>query len=103
MLLQIFKKIFLNISCCFQGWRITYYGAGVIALIIAILTGLTLVEPERKSIGEDAAAQASGEAKKVSIWKIILEPRVVFLCLAASIRHCGKSCEGFYAKMCFEK
>lgn len=72
-----------------MGWRITYYGAGVIALIIAIITGLTLREPERQAIGEDATGK-NGEKKKVSIWAVILEPRIVMLCLAASIRHCGE-------------
>ncbi|KAI4454985.1 spinster [Holotrichia oblita] len=84
------------------GWRITYYGSGVIAIIIAILTGLTLVEPERKSIGEDAAAQASGDAKKISIWTIILEPRVVLLCIAASIRHCGGMCFAYNCDLYYE-
>lgn len=69
-----------------QGWRICYYGAGVIGLIVAVLTGLTLTEPARKTIGEESA----NDGKQVSIWKAILQPRIVLLCLAASIRHCGK-------------
>ncbi|KRT85381.1 membrane transporter [Oryctes borbonicus] len=84
------------------GWRITYYGSGVIALIIAILTGLTLKEPGRKSIGEDAAAQASGDAQKVTIWKVIMEPRVVLLCIAASIRHCGGMCFAYNCDLYYE-
>ncbi|XP_014480060.1 PREDICTED: D-xylose-proton symporter [Dinoponera quadriceps] len=70
------------------GWRACYYGAGVISLIIAILTGLTLTEPARKTIGEETA----NDGKQVSIWKVILQPRIILLCLAASIRHCGGMC-----------
>lgn len=69
-----------------QGWRVCYYGAGIIGIIIAVLTGLTLTEPERKAIGEETA----NDGKQVSIWKVILQPRIILLCLAASIRHCGK-------------
>jgi MFS family permease len=67
------------------GWRICYYGTGVLALIVAVLTGTTLKEPERTKIGEDNA----GPAKKVSLAKVLLQPRVVMLMLAASIRHSG--------------
>lgn len=51
------------------------------------MTGLTLVEPARKSIGEDSNG---ADGKKISIWSVILQPRIIVLCLAASIRHCGK-------------
>lgn len=67
----------------FQGWRACYYITGVIALLVAVLLGLTLKEPERKSIG---SAKQTG---KVSLMKVLLEPRVVMLMIAASIRHCG--------------
>ncbi|XP_020294303.1 uncharacterized protein LOC109859955 [Pseudomyrmex gracilis] len=70
------------------GWRACYYGAGIISLIITVLTGLTLTEPERKATGEEAA----GDGKKVSVWKVLLQPRIVLLCVAASIRHCGGLC-----------
>ncbi|KMQ94409.1 protein spinster 1-like protein [Lasius niger] len=69
------------------GWRACYYGAGVIGLIIAVLTSLTLTEPKRKTIGEEA-----NDGKQVSIWKALLQPRIILLCLAASIRHCGGLC-----------
>lgn len=72
-----------------QGWRVTYYGAGIIALIIGILTWFTLKEPERKSIGEEETKD-NVDAKKVTIWTVICDPRVIMLVLAASIRHCGK-------------
>jgi len=65
---------------------VCYYGAGLIGVIIAVLTGLTLTEPERKTIGEETA----NDGKQVSIWKVILQPRIILLCLAASVRHCGK-------------
>lgn len=67
------------------GWRVCYYGAGVLALIMAVLTGTTLKEPERKAIGEANAANN----KQVSLWKVLTQPRVIMLMIAASIRHCG--------------
>lgn len=69
------------------GWRACYYITGIIALLVAVLMGLTLKEPQRKAIGE----QASPEQKvvKVSLVKVLMEPRVVMLMIAASIRHCG--------------
>ncbi|XP_043478293.1 putative metabolite transport protein HI_1104 isoform X2 [Leptopilina heterotoma] len=70
------------------GWRVCYYGAGIIGVIIAFLTGFTIKEPERTTIGEET----TNAKKKVSIWKVIFQPRVVILCLAASIRHCGGMC-----------
>lgn len=63
-----------------------YFGAGIVGIILALLTGFTLTEPERKTIGEETTT----DGKKVSIWKVILQPRIVLLCLAASIRHCGE-------------
>lgn len=70
-----------------QGWRICYYGTGVLAVLIAILTGTTLKEPERKSIGEDQNNQNG--RKKISLFKVLTQPRVILLAIAASIRHCG--------------
>lgn len=67
-------------------WRICYYGAGGLAVIMAILTGTTLKEPERKTIGEENTGAA---AKKVSLVKVLTQPRVMMLMFAASIRHCG--------------
>lgn len=69
------------------GWRICYYGAGVLALVMAVLTGTTLREPERKAIGEEN--NANGQPKKVSLVKVLTQPRVMMLMFAASIRHCG--------------
>lgn len=40
----------------------------------------------RKSIGEETK---NSDGSKLSIWKVILQPRIILLCLAASIRHCG--------------
>ncbi|KAK0079063.1 hypothetical protein PV325_001784 [Microctonus aethiopoides] len=71
------------------GWRVCYYGAGIVGIIIAALTALTLVEPTRKSIGEETK---NSDGSKLSIWKVILQPRIILLCLAASIRHCGGMC-----------
>jgi len=68
------------------GWRFCYYCTGVIAFFIAILLGLTLKEPERKSIGLGDAKQ---DGKKDSLCKVLMKPDLVMLMIAASIRHCG--------------
>ncbi|XP_058799466.1 putative metabolite transport protein HI_1104 [Phymastichus coffea] len=70
------------------GWRVCYYGAGIIGIIVAILTGFTLKEPERTTIGEET----KHDGKKQKLWSVIFQPRIVMLCLAASIRHCGGMC-----------
>jgi len=85
-----------------QGWRLCYYGTGIVGLIITLLTAFTLREPERQAIGEESDANAnaavvSGEEKPASTsgqWKVMLQPRVIMLCLAASIRHTGKCYAG---------
>lgn len=66
------------------GWRVCYYGAGVLALFMAVLTGLTLKEPERKTIGEESL---NANGKKISLWEVLTQPRVIMLMIAASIRH----------------
>lgn len=68
------------------GWRVCYYITGSIALIIAVLMGLTLKEPERKAIGKDNNGKQN---EKVSLWKVLTQPSVIMLMIAASIRHCG--------------
>ncbi|XP_026674694.1 uncharacterized protein LOC108631515 isoform X1 [Ceratina calcarata] len=80
-----------NLNIGDLGWRACYYGAGIIGLIIAALT-FTLSEPERKSTATDGTDTAGGDVKKTRIWKVILQPRIIMLCLAASIRHCGGMC-----------
>ena len=85
-----------------QGWRLCYYGAGIVGLIITLLTAFTLREPERQTIGEENDANANaavvdGEenpASKSGQWKVMLQPRVIMLCLAASIRHTGNLMAG---------
>lgn len=67
------------------GWRVCYYGAGALALVMAVLTGTTLKEPKRLVIGEENSANN----KKISLWKVLTQPRVIMLMIAASIRHCG--------------
>lgn len=75
-----------------MSWRVTYYGAGILSVIVAVLTYFTLKEPARQSIGEDSADANNPNAKKITIWTIIKDPRIIMLCLAASIRHCGGMC-----------
>lgn len=55
------------------------------AILIAVLTGTTLKEPERKSIGENSQSSR----KKVSLFKVLTQPRIIMLAIAASIRHSG--------------
>lgn len=50
------------------------------------MTGTTLREPERKSIGEDSN---QSNRKKVSLFKVLTQPRIILLAIAASVRHCG--------------
>ena len=38
----------------------------------------------------DAALEAGKKMPQVAIWHIIGQPRILLLCLAASIRHCGE-------------
>lgn len=73
------------------GWRICYFGTGVLAVIVAILTGTTLREPKRQAIGEDQSGGGTGSVAPVkqSLWKVLTQPRVMLLMFAASIRHCG--------------
>jgi hypothetical protein len=81
-----------------QGWRLCYYGAGIVGLIITLLTAFTLREPERQTIGEENDTNANGAVvgaeeeptSKSGQWKVMLQPRVIMLCIAASIRHTGK-------------
>lgn len=66
-----------------------YYGSGVIALIIGVLTFTTLKEPQRTVIGEENEEGSDEKGKKDSPWKVMLQPRFIMLCIAASIRHTG--------------
>lgn len=88
LLLQIFIKLIQ--LCITQSWRVAYYGAGIVGIIIAALTAFTLKEPERQAIGEESSnVNADGNTESTPLWRVITQPRIVLLCLAASIRHCG--------------
>ena len=54
---------------------------------MAVLTGTTLKEPERKTIGEENTNDP--DAKKITIWDVMKQPRIIMLVIAASIRHSG--------------
>lgn len=70
------------------GWRICYYATGVIGLIMTVLTRFTLTEPERTEIAV-IKHNSDGTEKKTTIWTVIKDPKIILLCVAASIRHCG--------------
>lgn len=84
------------------GWRVAYYGSGIIALIIGFLTYSTLKEPSRTVIGEETEEEKDGNTtttvqqtqpkQKDTAWKVMLQPRFIMLCIAASIRHTGGLC-----------
>ncbi|XP_075219485.1 hexuronate transporter [Lycorma delicatula] len=83
------------------GWRVAYYASGIIALIIGVLTATSLKEPVRTAIGEETEEGADGTTvqntqqtaqKQESAWKVMLQPRFIMLCIAASIRHTGGLC-----------
>jgi len=69
------------------GWRVCYLGAGVLAILVAAITGTTLKEPERKSISENNGK--ADNAKKQNLWTVLTTPAMIMLMIAASIRHCG--------------
>ncbi|KAJ8711473.1 hypothetical protein PYW07_008715 [Mythimna separata] len=88
-------------------WRVCYYGAGIVGLVITLLTFLTLREPSRTTIGEEGTGNKAGDSTlesgkkmpQVTIWHVIAQPRIILLCLAASIRHCGGMCFAYNADL----
>jgi len=74
------------------GWRACYYIAGVLAIVVAVTTWTSVQEPERKVIGEEKEEAKEGKEPRKSPWLVLIEPRILLLCLAASIRHCGGIC-----------
>lgn len=68
------------------GWRACYYITGVVALIVAVLIGLTLKEPERKSTNVQSNNK---NEKKQTLCQVLMNPGVVMIFISASIRHCG--------------
>ena len=67
------------------GWRLPYYAGGAVGLALAVITALTLREPPRRHIGEQQDKDVP-----CSLWEVLRQPRLVLLCLAASIRHTGE-------------
>ncbi|XP_065201677.1 protein spinster homolog 1 [Planococcus citri] len=96
-----------------QSWRMAYYISGAFGLIIAFLSALTVPEPARKTIGEEREennensvanrtvmdTKLEQEEKKEDAWKVLLQPRVIMLCIAASIRHTGGICFAYNADL----
>ncbi|KAF5284137.1 hypothetical protein FQR65_LT00137 [Abscondita terminalis] len=85
-----------------SGWRAAYYGAGILALVVAVLTGLTLREPERKAISEGDQDTSAKTKKRQKLWGVIKDPRVIMLALAASIRHCGGMCFAYNCDLYYQ-
>ena len=72
------------------GWRICYYGTGVIVLILATLIKSTMKESERST--SSAELRTNSKKKSQTSWsllKVLLEPRFLLLMVCASIRHCA--------------
>lgn len=67
-------------------WRFCYYLVGCLSLVIAVLMGLTLKEPERKATNTQTDGKQN---KKNSLCKVLMQPSVIMLMIAASIRHTG--------------
>lgn len=97
-----------------QSWRVSYYFSGAFGLIIAFLCALTVPEPSRKTIGEEKEekkeesatsnqnvmnTKLEPEEKKENPWKVMLQPRIIMLCIAASIRHTGGICFAYNADL----
>lgn len=99
----IIENCIIHFLTLIQGWRVAYYGSGIFGLIIAFLCACTIYEPKRTTIGEEVEeaqqeAQTDNKEKQVAnpqaeekeaAWKVMLEPRLIMLCIAASIRHTG--------------
>lgn len=76
----------------------------MIGLIVAALAITTMTEPKRTAISEEAEADSNDavskprpgqtatpaeSTEKTSIWKVLFQPKILILCIAASIRHTG--------------
>ncbi|XP_014259873.1 uncharacterized protein LOC106672735 [Cimex lectularius] len=86
-----------NLNAWDLGWRVSYYGSGIFAIIIGFLSSTTLKEPARTAIGEEqeenkTETKQGEKVKKENPWKVMLQPRFIMLCIAASIRHTGGLC-----------
>ncbi|XP_063233466.1 MFS-type efflux pump MSMEG_3705 [Bacillus rossius redtenbacheri] len=88
------------------GWRVCYYGAGIAGFIVMLLLAFTVREPERKAIGEESARaggdQTPSQTRAPADWRVLLQPRVVALCLAASIRHTGGLCFAYNCDLYYQ-
>lgn len=76
----------------------------MVGLIVAALAITTMTEPKRTAISEEAendnnevpkprsvqtSVTPAESTEKVSIWKVLFQPKILILCIAASIRHTG--------------
>jgi len=77
----------------------------MIGLIVAALAITTMTEPKRTAISEEAdndnnevskprsvvqtPTTPTESSEKTSIWKVLFQPKILILCIAASIRHTG--------------
>uniref|UniRef100_A0A8D8PNV6 Protein spinster homolog 1 n=1 Tax=Cacopsylla melanoneura TaxID=428564 RepID=A0A8D8PNV6_9HEMI len=96
------------------GWRVAYYGSGIFGLIIAFLCATTIFEPKRTTIGEEVEQAKENQADKEkqvaapeeetpAAWKVMLEPRLIMLCIAASIRHTAGLCFAYNADLFYRE
>jgi short subunit fatty acids transporter len=77
----------------------------MIGLIVAALAITTMTEPKRTAISEEAdndnnevskprsavqnTTTPTESSEKNTIWKVLFQPKILILCIAASIRHTG--------------
>ncbi|XP_050428083.1 protein spinster homolog 1 [Adelges cooleyi] len=108
-------------------WRVPYYLSGMIGVIVAALAITTMKEPKRTVISDETEEEAVAtevakpgaehnnvsvanttpgngaanpeSAEKVSIWKVLFQPKILILCIAASIRHTGGFCFAYNADL----
>lgn len=75
-------------------------------MIVAALAITTMTEPKRTAISEEAEsdnndqvskpgsvqnATSAESAEKTSIFKVLFQPKILILCIAAAIRHTGNN------------
>ncbi|XP_018323578.1 uncharacterized protein LOC108735867 [Agrilus planipennis] len=82
------------------GWRVAYCGTGIVTVLQAFVI-LTLKEPKRQGASPESNAVDTADRDK-TILHVIIDPRMIMLVIASSIRHTGGmtlayNCNLYYA------